>query len=46
MKEYVDKFMLNTESKKIPFNQAIYYVVYANRDAKEHLDTLIKVIRD
>ncbi|CAD8154679.1 unnamed protein product [Paramecium octaurelia] len=46
LKEHVDKFMQNYESKKIPFNQAVYYIVYANRDAKEHLLTLITVIRE
>ncbi|CAK76456.1 unnamed protein product (macronuclear) [Paramecium tetraurelia] len=46
LKEHVDKFMQNYESKKIPFNLAVYYTVYANRDAKEHLLTLITVIRE
>ncbi|CAD8063626.1 unnamed protein product [Paramecium primaurelia] len=46
MKEYVEKFIQNKESKRIPLNQAINYAVYANRDAKEHLDIFVKVCRE
>ncbi|CAD8175154.1 unnamed protein product [Paramecium octaurelia] len=46
LNEYVNKFMQNRDQKKIPFNLAIYYVVYANRDAKEHFDTLLKVCKE
>ncbi|CAD8163835.1 unnamed protein product [Paramecium octaurelia] len=45
MKEYVDQFVQNQESKRINTYNALHYLIFAQRDAQEHVQTFMNVCK-
>ncbi|CAD8079378.1 unnamed protein product [Paramecium sonneborni] len=46
MKVYLDEYIQNKKNQQIPLNLAITYAIFANRDAKEHVDLFLEVCRE
>ncbi|CAD8156267.1 unnamed protein product [Paramecium pentaurelia] len=45
MKDYVDQFAQSSESKRINTYNALHYLIYAQRDAQEHVEKFMTICK-
>ncbi|CAD8073800.1 unnamed protein product [Paramecium primaurelia] len=45
MKDYIEQFVQNQESKRINTYNALHYLIYAQRDAQEHVEKFMTICK-